>query len=115
VVLAANLALRFALELAALAALAYWGAETPDAAWARVVLAVGAPLVAALVWGAFVSPKPWVVVPAAVRLVAEIAVFAAAALGLSATGHDVLAGVLIGAWAANRVMLAIRPPAPPER
>jgi hypothetical protein len=109
-VLAANLALRFALELAALAALAYWGAVTPDATWAKVVLAVGAPLVAALIWGAFVSPKPWLMVSAAVRMTAEIVVFAAAALGLSATGHDVLAGVLIGAWVANRAMLAIRPP-----
>ena len=45
------------LELAALAALAYWGAVTPDSTVLKVVLAIGAPLLAALVWGTFVSPK----------------------------------------------------------
>jgi hypothetical protein len=83
---------------------------TPDATWAKVVLALGAPLVAALIWGAFVSPKPWLVVPAPIKLAAEAVVFVAAALGLAGTGHDVVAGILIGAWVANRAMLALRPP-----
>jgi hypothetical protein len=44
---AANLALRFLLGLAALGGLAYWGAHTGSGA-VRVLLAVAAPLVAAI-------------------------------------------------------------------
>jgi hypothetical protein len=52
------LALRFLLELAALGALAYCGAHAaPVGAFGRITLAVAAPLAAALVWGAFVSPE----------------------------------------------------------
>ncbi len=41
----ANLAVKFLLELAAFAALAYWGARTGHGAWA-IVLAIAAPLAA---------------------------------------------------------------------
>ena len=53
----ANLALRFLLELCALVALAYWGFETGSGAIAKFALGIGAPLVAAVVWGAFVAPR----------------------------------------------------------
>ena len=43
---AVSLTLRFVLELAALAALAYWGVHTGDSPLADVVLGVGAPLLA---------------------------------------------------------------------
>ena len=46
-----NLGVRFLLELCLLAALAYAGLQV------SVVLAVAAPLAAAVVWGLFVSPK----------------------------------------------------------
>lgn len=47
-----NLALRFLLELAALAGLALLAWHVADG-WIRVVLAVVAPLTAAVVWGGF--------------------------------------------------------------
>jgi hypothetical protein len=108
--LAANLALRFVLELAALAALAYWGAVTPDNTVLKVVLAVGAPLLAALVWGAFVSPKARFVVAPHWRMLAEVLVFGAAAAALYASGQGLFGDALIVAWIANRAMLALRPP-----
>ena len=45
----ANLALRFLLELCALGALGYWGFKTGAATITKIVLGVGAPLVAAVV------------------------------------------------------------------
>jgi hypothetical protein len=94
----ANLALRFLLELCALVALGYWGFKTGSTAIAKVGLGVGAPLVAAVVWGAFVAPRapvkpPWVVV-----LILQVLVFGSAAAGLAATGHPTLAlvfGVIV--------------------
>jgi hypothetical protein len=50
------LAVRFALEIAALVALGYWGFDGHDGVLS-VVLGVGAPLVAAVTWGTFVSPS----------------------------------------------------------
>jgi hypothetical protein len=52
----ANLAVRFALELCALAIAAYWGWETATGAL-RVVLALAAPVAVIVVWGLFVAPK----------------------------------------------------------
>jgi hypothetical protein len=88
-----NLVVRFALEIAALVAIAYWGSQTGSEAvpW---VLALTAPAVVAVVWGTFLSPKRRIDLPKPVRFLLELAVVAAAALALFATGHDVLAIVL---------------------
>ena len=83
----ANLALRFLLELSALAALGYGGAHVRAGLTARVALALAAPLLAALAWGAVVSPKARVRASAPVRLLAELAIFGAAAGALLAAGR----------------------------
>jgi Protein of unknown function (DUF2568) len=51
-----NLAVKFLLELAAFAALAYWGATIGHGVWA-VVLAIAAPLAAVIVWALFCAPR----------------------------------------------------------
>ena len=52
----ANDGLRFVLELAALTALGYWGFAEHEGVL-QWLLGLGAPLLAAVVWGAFVAPK----------------------------------------------------------
>jgi hypothetical protein len=84
------LAVRFGLELAALSALGYWGVTTTYAAVSKSVLGLGAPLVAAVLWGLFVSPKARFQSPL-LKAVFEIAVFGGAALALLAAGHAGLA------------------------
>ncbi len=86
----ANLALRFLLELGALAAVAYWGYRTGDGAL-RWVLAVAATVAVAVVWWLFVSPKAAIDAPQPARLVIELAVWTAAAAALWAAGHPTLA------------------------
>jgi hypothetical protein len=85
----------FLLELAALAALGYWGWTTADGSL-RFVLAVGLPLVAALLWGVFrvpgdPGPAP---VPVPVRLLLEATLFGAAVGLLALAGQPLAAGVL---------------------
>ncbi|HYX85876.1 MAG TPA: DUF2568 domain-containing protein, partial [Gaiellales bacterium] len=87
----ANLALRFLLELAALAALAYWGFHTVAATVPQWAAGIGAPVAAAAAWGAVVAPKAALEVPGGVRLAVEAAVFGAAAVALAAAGQGVLA------------------------
>jgi uncharacterized protein DUF2568 len=88
---AANDVLRFLLELLALAGLALWGWRTGPTG-VNVVLAIAAPLAAAVLWGAFVAPRaprhpgdPW-------RLLLEVVVFGAGALAFAGAG---LGGVAI--------------------
>lgn len=89
-----NLALRFALELAALAAMAYWG-WTVHSGVARALWAVGLPLLAAIVWGVFRVPNDPgnapVAVPGPVRLLIEAAVFGGATWCLYDAGRPALA------------------------
>jgi hypothetical protein len=87
------LTVAFLTELAALAALAVWGWSVPSARLWRVVLAVGTPAVAAVLWGLFAAPRAVVDVPVLAVLV-KIVVFGAATLALVATGHPRLAGTL---------------------
>ena len=96
---AANLALRFVLELAALAALAYWG-------WGVTwVLAIAAPAAWIALWATFGSPKARVTLPTPQRIVFEAVVFGVAAVALWAAGQEVWAVVLFAAWAANKAVL----------
>jgi Protein of unknown function (DUF2568) len=81
----ANLAVRFLLELSALAATASWGFETH---W---VLGVLAPAAVIVVWLLFLAPKRKIDVPKPIRLVLEFVVFGAAAVALAAAGQPELA------------------------
>jgi hypothetical protein len=95
----ANLALRFFLELAALAALAYWG-------WGVTwVLAIAAPAVWIVLWSTFGSPKARVRLSDPQRIAFEAVVFGAAAVALWAAGQKIWTVVLFAAWAANRAVL----------
>jgi len=100
----ANLALRFLLELALLAAFALWGTHAGG-----VAVAVAAPAAAAALWGAVLSPKARVPAPAAVRVVLEVILFGLAAGALAADGHPVAGAVLGGAGLANLTLVRVLP------
>jgi hypothetical protein len=100
-----QLLLRFVLELGALAALAYAGWQTPGSVWLRLLVAIGLPLVAAVVWGQWVAPKARQPIPDPLRLVPEWVVFGGATVALVVTGHPILAAVLAVLAAANRFAL----------
>lgn len=76
-----NLALRFLLELAALASLGIWGWSQTEGN-IKYLLAVGVPILAAAVWGTFAVPddpsrsgKAPVPVPGILRLFIELLIF----------------------------------------
>ena len=88
-----TLTVRFGCELAMLAALAYWGFRAGGGFWAWV-LGLGAPLLAAVVWGASVAPKARWPVPIPTRVVIELVLFGAATGALAVAGQPLPAGVL---------------------
>jgi hypothetical protein len=101
---AANLALRFVLELAALAGLADWGLHT-GSGLARIVLAIAVVVAAAVVWGMWCAPKSTRRLPQPGRTVVEAAVFCAGAAGFAAAGHVTVAVVFVVLAAVNWVLL----------
>jgi len=91
-----NLTVRFLLEVLALIAMGIWGWYQGEG-WLRFVLALGIPLIAAIVWGTFAVPNDPsrsgsapVAVPGIVRLVIEAAIFIFAVWALYNQGFTTL-------------------------
>jgi hypothetical protein len=103
---AANLVLRFVLELAALAGLSYAGVRLADGTFAEVLLGVGTPLLAGVVWGLFVAPRSTFDAPLVVRLLAEALVMVSAGVLLIVAGNVALGVVLLVLWVLNKIALA---------
>jgi hypothetical protein len=91
----ANDGLRFLLELAALASLAYWGFAEHDGV-VRWLLGLGAPLAAAVLWGRFVAPKASHPTVDPLRLALEVLVFGSGVAALFAARESTL-GAVFGA------------------
>lgn len=84
------LAVKFLLELALLAAAAWWGADTGG--WP---LAVAAPLVVAALWGRFAAPRSAHRLDRGARVAFELGMFALGAAGLVVAGAPVAAAALL--------------------
>ena len=97
--------LAFLCELFAFATLAIWGFASWPFPW-NIVVGIGAPVVAILVWALFVSPRAVLAVHPFVRAVVELLVYVSATLawwsmgltwvGLAFAVVAVTAGVLAG-------------------
>ena len=88
-----NLAFRFLLEIAALFALGYWGWTQHTGIW-RFVWCIGLVVLAVVIWGTFRVPgdssssgNAPVPIPGILRLVIELALFAAATWAFIAAGQ----------------------------
>ena len=101
------LTLKFVLELCALAALAYWGATTGPLV-VNVLLGIGAPLIAASVWGRWAAPRSPRRLTGSARLALESTVFAAATLALVLAGAPVLAAAFAAVVALDTIALRWR-------
>jgi hypothetical protein len=88
------LTVRFLTELAMLAGLAVAGARLGDGVVFSVVDAVLLPLVAAVVWGAFIGPRARRRLPEPTRLIVEFVLFAATGVVLALSDWPVV-GVVV--------------------
>jgi len=101
----AHLAIRFALELALLASLAYWGWHLGDGGLVGVLLAVAIPMAAGALWGIFRTrgdtgaAEPTVAIPGVLRLALEFALIGFAAYGVWSSGSRAAAETLLTAFA----------------
>lgn len=111
------LAIRFMLELCALAALAVGGwSLTPGPA--RIAFAVVAPAVAAVVWGRFIAPASRHRLADPARFVLELVVWLAATAALAVAGLPALALAFAVLSIGIAVLVRVpgwQEPAPPGR
>lgn len=102
---AVNDGVRFILEICALAAVAYWSWRTGGSTATKLLLAAGAVVLIAVVWGVFRSESDAIVeVPTAARIGIEVAVFAAATAALAAVGRPRLAIAFAVLAAINEIL-----------
>ena len=103
----ANVGLRFVLELCALAALSYWGFRTGDQLLLKIVLGLGAPLIAAVLWATLGAPAAQAKLSGVLHLALEVVIFGAATMALAKADQLDLAGVFAVIFIINRVLMAI--------
>lgn len=85
-----NDVVRFVLELFALVTFAIWGFSSWDLPWS-IVVGVGAPVLAALVWALFLSPRAVFGLDVYGRSLIELVVMGAAALAWLDLGQPIVA------------------------
>lgn len=99
-----NLAVRFGLELALLAAVSYTAWRTMPTGVLRLVGAVAVPILVAVVWATVVHGSG---VPAAVQVGTQVLLFAAAACGLAAVHHTRLGASFAALAVVNAVLMTV--------
>jgi hypothetical protein len=88
----ANGVMAFLLELVMLAAVGWWGMKSGSNLALSVVLAVGGPLLIAIVWALFAAPKAKIRLPLGGVLVVKALAFGSGAAAMYALGWHVVAG-----------------------
>ena len=104
---AMNLAVAFILELAMLAAFAWWGFHTGDSTIVRILLGIGVPVLVAVIWGIFMAPNSSRRFRGAAYLLLKIVLFGLAVAALVAVGQMIL-GIILGVvFLVNTVLLYV--------
>ena len=106
---AGNLALRFFLELGALAAVAYWGATTATGRVSRIGLAIALPSLVAVVWALFISPKARIPTGPFGRAFLGLVIFLIAAAVLWSRDRTVLATIYGSLAVISSVLILVWP------
>jgi hypothetical protein len=110
---AVNLTLRFLIEVAALAGLAFWGFTAGHSTTGRWVLAVATPVAAAWLWGMYAAPASSHRLTGAARLAVEWLVFGGAAVATAVAGQPWIAVAFVVVAGANAFVLARTTPVRP--
>jgi hypothetical protein len=103
-----NLAVAFLVELAALAAFCWWGFTLSAPTWARIIAGIGAPVVAAVLWGLFAAAaRPRFRLPYGWKMLFKAVFFGLATAALVAGGAVVLGIVFALIVVVNTVLIRI--------
>lgn len=104
VVMNMNLGLSFLLELCLLAAFAVWGIRTGQSTLMKILLGIGVPLLAAVFWGVFLSPRADIVLPNLAVQMLKFVIFGLGVVALAISHHPILAWVFGTTVVINRLL-----------
>ena len=102
-----NLALRFGLEVAMLVSYGYWGFRTGSSPLIRWLLGMGAPLLAATIWGLWMAPRAKRRLAGAAFWVVELVLFGLAGWALYSTWLVSLSKWFVGFYLLNRILMVV--------
>ena len=105
ILMALNLGIRFLLELCILGAVGYWGFANHLSWLAKVGWGLGLPLLVAVLWGSFGSPKAVYPLHGVARLLFELSIFGAAPVALLAAQQPTLAATFVVVYVINKILL----------
>jgi hypothetical protein len=100
-----NLVLAFAMELAGLAAFAWWGWNAGGNMALQLVLAIGLPLIGAVLWRLFAAHANATYGGPVVTTVFKVAFFGLAGLAVWTLGHPLLGVAFVLVVAANLLII----------
>lgn len=100
----ANLGLAFLLELVAIASFAYWGFTASDSTILNIVLGIGTPILAIVLWGIFAAPKSERRLKGSAYLIFKVVFFVLAILALSIASSATLGAIFAIVFAANTIL-----------
>jgi hypothetical protein len=100
-----NFGLAFAMELAGLAAFAWWGWTASSSTVLRLLLAVGLPVIGAVLWGLFAAQAGSTYGGPVVTPVFKVVFFGLAGLAIWTLDHPVLAVAFVLVVAANLLII----------
>jgi hypothetical protein len=102
-----NLLVRFLLELWMLAAIGYWGFKTGSGVAMQLILGIGLPLLIAVFWGLFLSPKATRPLRGISRELVELILFGSGAVAQFASGSTNLGWIYTAFLAVNKVLMIV--------
>ena len=103
----ANLGLAFLLELVAIAAFAYWGWNASDSTLVKIVLGLGTPILAIVLWGIFAAPRSSRRLQGTAYLIFKVVFFALAILALFAADSIPLGTLFAVVFVINTILLLV--------
>jgi Protein of unknown function (DUF2568) len=102
-----NLALAFLLELGVLAALGYWGFQVGQGTLIKIALAIGAPIVAVVVWMCFGAPRATWHLQGIWLFILRVIFFGAAVVALFFASQRVLGVIFALLFVINLVLIYV--------
>jgi hypothetical protein len=90
-----------------LAAIGYWGFKTGADAAMKMILGIGLPLLIAIVWGLFLSPKATYPLRGISRELLELALFSSGAVALFASNLLVLGWAYTILVSLNKTLIVV--------
>ena len=102
-----NLLLRFLLELCMYASVGYWGFKTHEGWIMKLTFGIGLPVLMAVLWGVFLSPKATRPLRGLPREILELILLGSGAIALLASGKANLACIYLAVLLINKVLLVV--------